>query len=179
MRKPLVLAFMVGVLTVLPVVPVAAGDAPARSLTIEKILVGPAPSGSFGIVVDCQGDSVDFLDGVLLFGGESTTMALPATESITCTLEELLPEDLPVPGAPPGPVHVDTTFACQALDAAANCDSTDVVSYQGALGGEARVTVTNTYQPAPTTTTAPTSTTVLTTTTAPTAAVAVVPTFTG
>lgn len=173
MKRLAVLLAVLMLAALLGPAPADAGEFDGVMITIEKVVEGPVPSGTtFTVVADCTPD-----EGVeLVFpetgGSESTTTGESA--DLACSVEETVDG-----GA------TTVSYSCVATGAPANaqCIGNDsfLVNDVG-LDGEASVTVTvtNDFNPEPTTTTvAPATTEAPTTTAAAAQAVSAAPTFTG
>jgi hypothetical protein len=119
--------------------PLEAGvNGPQFGLTVTKEVVGTQTEpGLFEIEVSCEG----FINGsgaevVELADGESETLSVNFGD--TCTVTET--EDR---GA------TTVTYACDPVEFT-TCDADNVVAFDGSdNGGQAAITVTNTFEPAP------------------------------
>ena len=169
MKKLAVLFVAVLAAALLTPASAGAGDIPIATVTIEKVVVGDAPDDAeFTVVAECIGT-----EGVqLMFGPDGGSESADGFETeFDCTVTET--DD---GGAS------SVSYSCEAvgLPQDVQCDSDD--SFQidaNDLNDDASVTVTvtNTFDPEPTTTVAPT--TVAPTTTAAAQAVTAAPAFTG
>jgi hypothetical protein len=157
----------------LAAVPSGAGTSVANTVTIGKEVVGTAPAGTtFTVQVDCTPSANPIPTVTFDATGNATSSAVfhPGPTS-TCTVTETATGGASAVG-----------YACVSAGTPANgsdpdgslvdCTSDNVVHFTDVIGDSATITVTNTFTPAPTTTTQPAAT--------PAAqAVQAAPTFTG
>lgn len=163
MRKTLLSAVVLIAFVLIPAAPGQAGGT-GRMLTVEKVVVGPGPTGPYPMTVTCEVSGQAQFD---LDDGEQLTLPVQNAQGDSCFVGES------------NTLGGTASYSCAATGSAV-CDDNNIVSWEGDLTGNATITVTNTFQePTTTTTTATTSSTQATTTTAAPRAVAVAPTFTG